>query len=158
MSAWAKPLKVEPELPKVKIEWVAYSANRNMNNLPDKITINGTVWTRTASASASGTYSYGSNGGTSSDIATNAHYTVSPISLVSSDIYNVHYTVYGPTGAVRYYYYPGEQKDRRFQPAGSIPDDVLKKLKFMVDKLFFTWSWFYAGGSAYGPATPEQVS
>jgi hypothetical protein len=156
VSAWSRPLKVEAELPKVSVDKVGFKKESiNMNNLPATIDINGTVWTRTASASANGTYSYGSNGGTSADIATNAHYTVSPYSG-SSKIYNVHYTVYAG-GVARYYYYWDEPKDQRYQPV-PMPGDVARQLKFMVDKLLFDWTWFYTTSSAFGPATKAQVS
>jgi hypothetical protein len=156
-NAWAKPIKIEPQLPPVVVEHVGFRNEKvNMNNLPASIEINGTVWTRTTSASANGTYSYGSNGGTSSDIATNAHYTVSPYAS-SSKIYNVHYTVPGGGGPTRYYYYWDEPKDRRFQPQ-PIPDAAGKQLKYLVDKLLFEWTWFYSSKSAFGPATQGQVA
>jgi hypothetical protein len=157
MSAWSRPLKVEAELPKVTTETIGFrNESLNMNNLPASLEINGALWTRTASASQNGTYSYGANGGTSSDIATNAHYTVSPYPSQSSKIYNVHYTVPSVSGPTRYYYYVDEPKDRRYVPA--LPDANARQLKYMVDKLLFRWTWFYTPTSAYGPATQQQVS
>lgn len=157
MNVWAKPLKIEAELPRVLVENVGYrSQTINMNNLPATIDINGKVWTRTNSASANGTFSYGSNGGTSSDIANNAHYTVTPYQN-TSNIYNVHYTVPGGSGPTRYYYYWDEPKDKRLLPM-PMPDDAFKALKFLVDKLLFEWTWYYTGNSAFGPATKAQVS
>lgn len=155
-NPWSVKRTYVAELPAVKVEFISFRNERiNMNNLPATIEINGTVWTRTASPSGSGTYSYGSNGGTTSDIATNPHFTVSPETQTSTKIYNVHYTQLGG-GGTRYYYYPDERKDRRYQPE-PIPAEIFKQLKFLVDKLFFTWSWTYARDSAYGPALPSQV-
>lgn len=156
-SAWSKPPKITPELPAVLVQHEGYKSERiNMNNLPASIMINGETWTRTSAVSENGTYSYGSNGGASSDIANNPHYTVSPYSKVSSKIYNIHYTVPGGGGPARYYYYWDEPKEKRFQP-GDMPADIWKRLKFMADKLLFEWTWFYAANSAYGPATKAQV-
>lgn len=156
-NAWSIKRTYVPELPPVKVEFTGWRDERiNMNNLPASIEINGTVWTRTASASENGTYSYGSNGGTSSDIATRSHFTVSPSSKTSTKIYNVHYTQIGAGGSTRYYYYPDEPKAKRFVPE-PMPAEIFKQLKFMVDKLLFIWSWNYASDSAYGPALPSQV-
>ena len=156
-NAWAKPLKIEPELPPVLVEHIGFKNEKvNMNNLPATLEINGKIWTRTSSASANGTYSYGSNGGTSGDIATNPHYTVTPHAN-SSKIYNLHYTIPGGGSPTRYYYYWDEPKDRRLLPE-PMPDDAFKQLKYMVDKLLFEWTWTYSSKSAFGPATAAQVS
>ncbi len=157
MSIWlTKPLNIEAELPAVQTKTEAYrNETINMNNLPATIDINGTVWTRTISASANGTYSYGSHGGTSNDIANNPHYTVSPVGA-TTEIYNVHYTVPGPNGGTRYYYYRNEAVNNRYQPM-PMPNAIGQQLKFLVDKLLFEWTWFYTSTSAFGPATKAQV-
>ena len=138
-GSWSKPLKLEPELPPVIVKQESYRNERvNMNNLPASIEINGTVWTRTPSASLNGTYSYGSHGGTSTDIATNPHYTVTPYAS-SSKIYNVHYTIPWGGGPARYYYYWDEPQGKRYLPQ-PMPDTVGRQLKFLVDKLLFEWN------------------
>jgi len=153
-GAWAK---APTALPKVLVERTP-SANRslNMRNLPATITINSAVWTRTASASQHGTYSYGSHGGTNNDIARHDHYTVSPDRYNPSAIYNVHYTVYDASGSEHHYYYVRGPYARTYWEA-DMPDAIFKQLKYMVDKLLFTWTWRYVS-TAFGPATKEQVS
>lgn len=154
-SKWKTPLltadykkKAEAEL-KAKLAaaaqpkgyWQGDDSGCNMNNLPQSIQIDSTTWTRTAHESARGCFCYGSQGGTSADIANNPHYTVVSVNDTSIEIDNVHYTVPNtadPTKPTRVFY---SKRNKAYNSAQPMSNDHFIALKSMVDKLLFTWTW-----------------
>ena len=120
--------------------WQGEDSGCNMRNLPQSIQIGSTTWTKTAHLSDRGCFCYGSQGGTSADIANNPHYTVVPVNDTSFEIGNVHYTVPNTTDSTqttRSFYY---KHNKAYSPKAMANADFLA-LKSMVDKLLFTWTW-----------------